>query len=147
MCWCFCQPNILEHRSLAAKKPTRRMLIKEYSLDSYTWQRKYAHLTSSITRAAVDEKLRRFSVSASMEEISKQANNNENMGSQVLQHSDAVQCFEREIYKPNYTCLQNLGPEQAALAQSQHFDQLIAEWNNKRSPSKSTSRPNVVSAL
>ncbi|KAL4131074.1 hypothetical protein QTP88_008425 [Uroleucon formosanum] len=108
-----------EHRSLAAKKPMRRMLIKEYSLDSYTWQRKYAHLTSSITRAAVDEKLRRFSVSASMEEISKQANNNENMGSQ------------------------NLGPEQAALAQSQHFDQLIAEWNNKRSPSKSTSRQNV----
>ncbi|VVC25017.1 Hypothetical protein CINCED_3A014644 [Cinara cedri] len=108
-----------EHRSLAAKKPMRRMLIKEYSLDSYTWQRKYAHLTSSITRAAVDEKLRRFSVSASMEEISKQANNNENMGSQ------------------------NLGPEQAALAQSQHFDQLIAEWNNKRSPSKSTSRSNV----
>lgn len=72
-----------EHRSLAAKKPMRRMLIKEYSLDSYTWQRKYAHLTSSITRAAVDEKLRRFSVSASMEEISKQANNNDNMGSQV----------------------------------------------------------------
>lgn len=73
----------IEHRSLAAKKPMRRMLIKEYSLDSYTWQRKYAHLTSSITRAAVDEKLRRFSVSASMEEISKQANSNENMGSQV----------------------------------------------------------------
>lgn len=65
----------------------RRMLIKEYSLDSYTWQRKYAHLTSSIARAAVDEKLRRFSVSASMEEISKQANNNENMGSQVSTHS------------------------------------------------------------
>ncbi|XP_050542429.1 protein qui-1 isoform X2 [Daktulosphaira vitifoliae] len=109
-----------EPRSMAAKKPMRRMLIKEYSLDSYTWQRKYAHLTSSITRAAVDEKLRRFSVSASMEEISKQAtNNSDNMGSQ------------------------NLGPEQAALAQSQHFDQLIAEWNNKRSPSKSTSRQNV----
>jgi len=43
--------------------------------------------------------------------------------------------------------LQNLGPEQAALAQSQHFDQLIAEWNNKRSPSKSTSRQNVVSRI
>jgi len=87
--WCFCHTNNVEHRSLAAKKPMRRMLIKEYSLDSYTWQRKYAHLTSSITRAAVDEKLRRFSVSASMEEISKQANNNENMGSQVRTHKNA----------------------------------------------------------
>jgi len=85
----FCHANNVEHRSLAAKKPMRRMLIKEYSLDSYTWQRKYAHLTSSITRAAVDEKLRRFSVSASMEEISKQANNNENMGSQVRIHKSA----------------------------------------------------------
>lgn len=93
MYWCFYpathHANIVEHRSLAAKKPMRRMLIKEYSLDSYTWQRKYAHLTSSITRAAVDEKLRRFSVSASMEEISKQANNNENMGSQVRTNARA----------------------------------------------------------
>lgn len=60
--------------------------------------------------AQVDERLkRRFSVSASMEEISKIAEN-KSIGSQ-----------------------QNIGPEQAALAQSQHFDQLEALWN-KRSP-------------
>lgn len=34
-------------------------------------------------------------------------------------------------FKLNF--LQQLGPEQAALAQSQHFDQLEALWN-KRSP-------------
>lgn len=61
--------------------------------------------------AQVDERLkRRFSVSTSMEEISKIAEM-KSIGSQ-----------------------QNIGnPEQAALAQSQHFDQLEALWN-KRSP-------------
>lgn len=61
--------------------------------------------------AQVDERLkRRFSVSTSMEEISKIAEM-KTIGQQ-----------------------QNIGnPEQAALAQSQHFDQLEALWN-KRSP-------------
>nr|CAD7204766.1 unnamed protein product [Timema douglasi] len=91
------------------KRPMRRLLKKEVSLDTYTWQKKYGHLTSSIMMAAVDERLkRRFSVSASMEEISKIPSKG-NMGSQ------------------------GIGPEQAALAQSQHFDQLEALWN-KRSP-------------
>lgn len=53
---------------------------------------------------------RRFSVSASMEEISKAGL----AGSQT-----------------------SLGPEQAAIAQTQHFKQLKASWN-KQSP---TSRP------
>lgn len=35
--------------------------------------------------------------------------------------------------------LQTLGPEQAALAQSQHFDQLEALWN--RSPPRRKSPP------
>jgi hypothetical protein len=62
----------------------RRLLKKEVSLDTYTWQKKYGHLTSSIMMAAVDERLkRRFSVSASMEEISKIPSKG-NMGSQVL---------------------------------------------------------------
>lgn len=61
--------------------------------------------------AQVDERLkRRFSVSTSMEEISKIAEM-KNIGSQVNINN----------------------PEQAALAQSQHFDQLEALWN-KRSP-------------
>jgi hypothetical protein len=87
------------------------LLKKELSLDTYSWQKKYAHLTSSTMMAQVDERLkRRFSVSTSMEEISKIAEM-KNIGSQ-----------------------QNIGnPEQAALAQSQHFDQLEALWN-KRSP-------------
>lgn len=63
------------------KRPMRRLLKKEVSLDTYTWQKKYGHLTSNIMMAAVDERLkRRFSVSASMEEISKIPN----QGSQVL---------------------------------------------------------------
>ena len=62
------------------KRPMRRLLKKEVSLDTYTWQKKYGHLTSNIMMAAVDERLkRRFSVSASMEEISKIPN----QGSQV----------------------------------------------------------------
>ena len=52
---------------------------------------------------------RRFSVSASMEEISKAGL----AGSQP-----------------------GLGPEQAALAQSQHFDQLEAIWNKQSPPSR-----------
>ncbi len=33
-----------------------------------------------------------------------------------------------------YQIWQGLGPEQAALAQSQHFDQLKALWNRKSPP-------------
>ncbi|XP_014253729.1 NACHT domain- and WD repeat-containing protein 1 [Cimex lectularius] len=105
--------EIEDLRPNAPKRPMRRLLKKEVSLDTYTWQRKYGHLTSSIMKSAVDERFkRRFSVSASMEEISK-IPQKENLGSQ-----------------------QGLGPEQAALAQSQHFDQLEALWN-KRSPPRS----------
>lgn len=97
----------------------KRLLKKEVSLDTYTWQKKYGHLTSSVMMAQVDERLkRRFSVSASMEEISKIAETK----------TGASQA--------------NLGPEQAALAQSQHFDQLEALWN-KRSPPRR--RHNAVS--
>lgn len=61
--------------------------------------------------AQVDERLkRRFSVSTSMEEISKIA----------------------ELKKGESQ--QNIGPEQAALAQSQHFDQLEALWNKPPPP-------------
>lgn len=71
--------------------------------------------------AQVDERLkRRFSVSASMEEISKIA--------------------ERKTLSSQA----NIGPEQAALAQSQHFDQLEALWN-KRSPPRR--RHNAVSLV
>ncbi|EFN75451.1 Uncharacterized WD repeat-containing protein alr3466 [Harpegnathos saltator] len=90
------------------KRPARRLLKKEVSLDTYTWQRKYGHLTSGIIVSSVEERLkRRFSVSASMEEISKA----DLSGSQS-----------------------GLGPEQAALAQSQHFDQLEALWNKQSPP-------------
>lgn len=59
--------------------------------------------------AAVEDRLkRRFSVSASMEEISKAGLGNS---------------------QPS-----GLGPEQAALAQSQHFDQLEALWNKQSPP-------------
>ncbi|KAG5678699.1 hypothetical protein PVAND_008347 [Polypedilum vanderplanki] len=103
--------DVEDLRPAAAKRPARRLLKKELSLDTYSWQKKYAHLTSTTMMAQVDERLkRRFSVSTSMEEISKIAEM-KNIGSQ-----------------------QNIGnPEQAALAQSQHFDQLEALWN-KRSP-------------
>lgn len=98
----------------------KRLLKKEVSLDTYTWQKKYGHLTSSVMMAQVDERLkRRFSVSASMEEISKIAE------------------------MKTLTSQTNLGPEQAALAQSQHFDQLEALWN-KRSPPRR--RHNAVSS-
>lgn len=60
--------------------------------------------------AAVEDRLkRRFSVSASMEEISKAG----------LANSQS-----------------SLGREQAALAQSQHFDQLEALWNKQSPPPK-----------
>ncbi|XP_023287778.1 NACHT domain- and WD repeat-containing protein 1 [Orussus abietinus] len=95
-------------RPSGPKRPARRLLKKEVSLDTYTWQRKYGHLTSGIMVAAVEERLkRRFSVSASMEEISKAGL----AGSQS-----------------------GLGAEQAALAQSQHFDQLEAIWNKQSPP-------------
>ncbi|KAI8128861.1 putative WD repeat-containing protein [Lucilia cuprina] len=101
-------PNDL--RPQGPKRQMKRLLKKEVSLDTYTWQKKYGHLTSSVMMAQVDERLkRRFSVSASMEEISKIAE------------------------MKTITSQTNLGPEQAALAQSQHFDQLEALWN-KRSP-------------
>ncbi|ETN64158.1 hypothetical protein AND_004106 [Anopheles darlingi] len=102
--------DVEDLRPAGPKRPARRLLKKEVSLDTYTWQKKYAHLTSSVMMAQVDERLkRRFSVSASMEEISKLAE---------------AKTVESQA---------NLGPEQAALAQSQHFDQLEALWN-KRSP-------------
>lgn len=57
----------------------KRLLKKEVSLDTYTWQKKYAHLTSNIVIPSVDERFkRRFSVSASMEEISKIPQNKDN---------------------------------------------------------------------
>ena len=110
----------IDLRPAAAKRPARRLLKKELSLDTYSWQKKYAHLTSSVMMAQVDERLkRRFSVSTSMEEISKIAEM-KNIGSQANINN----------------------PEQAALAQSQHFDQLEALWN-KRSPPRR--RMNVIS--
>lgn len=102
--------EFIDLRPAGPKRQMRRLLKKEVSLDTYTWQKKYGHLTSSVMMAQVDERLkRRFSVSASMEEISKIAEM-KTLASQA-----------------------SLGPEQAALAQSQHFDQLEALWN-KRSP-------------
>lgn len=111
--------DVEDLRPAGPKRQTpKRLLKKEVSLDTYTWQRKYGHLTSSVMMAQVDERLkRRFSVSASMEEISKITE--KAIGSQA-----------------------NIGPEQAALAQSQHFDQLEALWN-KRSPPRR--RLNTVS--
>ncbi|XP_055839533.1 protein qui-1 isoform X2 [Episyrphus balteatus] len=102
--------DVEDLRPQGPKRQMKRLLKKEVSLDTYTWQKKYGHLTSSVMMAQVDERLkRRFSVSASMEEISKIAE------------------------MKTLTSQTNLGPEQAALAQSQHFDQLEALWN-KRSP-------------
>lgn len=109
----------IDLRPAGPKRQMRRLLKKEVSLDTYTWQKKYGHLTSSVMMAQVDERLkRRFSVSASMEEISKIAEM-KTLASQA-----------------------SIGPEQAALAQSQHFDQLEALWN-KRSPPRR--RNNAVS--
>ncbi|XP_063361352.1 protein qui-1 [Cydia amplana] len=111
--------NADELRPLAPKRPMRRLLKKEVSLDTYTWQKKYGHLTSAAMMAQVDERLkRRFSVSASMEEISKiQEAKNKDLGSQV-----------------------SLGPEEAAIAQSQHFDQLEALWNKVSPPRRRSNK-------
>lgn len=66
------------------KRQMRRLLKKEVSLDTYTWQKKYAHLTSNLVIPAVDERFkRRFSVSASMEEISKIPQNKEGQVSTI----------------------------------------------------------------
>ncbi|XP_011298627.1 NACHT and WD repeat domain-containing protein 1 [Fopius arisanus] len=98
-----------ELRPMGPKRPARRLLKKEVSLDTYTWQRKYGHLTSGIMVAAVEDRLkRRFSVSASMEEISKAG------------LADSQTSLARS--------------QQAALAQSQHFDQLEALWNKQSPP-------------
>ncbi|XP_038117714.1 uncharacterized protein LOC6033549 isoform X2 [Culex quinquefasciatus] len=111
--------DVEDLRPAGPKRPARRLLKKEVSLDTYTWQKKYAHLTSSVMMAQVDERLkRRFSVSASMEEISKLAE---------------AKSTESQA---------NIGPEQAALAQSQHFDQLEALWN-KRSPPRRRMNPSL----
>ncbi|CAH0562285.1 unnamed protein product [Brassicogethes aeneus] len=103
----YCAPDkdILENPKAAPKRQMRRLLKKEVSLDTYTWQKKYAHLTSNIVIPSVDERFkRRFSVSASMEEISKIPQNKDSQG--------------------------NLAQtKQGSLAQSQHFDQLEALWN------------------
>lgn len=50
---------ISELRPLAPKRPMRRLLKKEVSLDTYTWQKKYGHLTSAAMMAQVDERLKR----------------------------------------------------------------------------------------
>lgn len=81
----ICDNLLPDLRPSAPKRPNRRLLKKDVSLDSYTWQRKYAHLTTSLMMAAVDERLkRRFSVSASMEEISTISSSKDpSLGSQV----------------------------------------------------------------
>lgn len=116
----YSAPIVEDLRPSHAKRQPKRLLKKELSLDTYNWQKKYGHLSSSVMMAQVDERLkRRFSVSASMEEISKLAE---------------LKTIESQ---------QTIGPEQAALAQSQHFDQLEALWN-KRSPPRR--RINTVSS-
>ncbi|XP_017765803.1 PREDICTED: NACHT domain- and WD repeat-containing protein 1 [Eufriesea mexicana] len=104
--WC----DTRDLRPPGPKRPNKRLLKKEVSLDSDTWHRKYGHLTSGILTSSVEDGLqRRFSVSASMDEISKVGLTNSPSG---------------------------LGPEQAALAQSQHFDQLEALWNKQSPPAR-----------
>ena len=67
-------------------------------------------MISGILTSSVEDGLqRRFSVSASMDEISKVGLTSSPSG---------------------------LGPEQAALAQSQHFDQLEALWNKQSPPAR-----------
>ncbi|KAK9890081.1 hypothetical protein WA026_008893 [Henosepilachna vigintioctopunctata] len=104
----FNEKDVLDNPKPSSKHQMKRLLKKEVSLDTYTWQKKYAHLTSNLVIPAVDEKFkRRFSISASMEEISK-----------LPQNQDTKQ---------------GTLTKQASMAQSQHFDQLEALWN-KRSP-------------
>ncbi|KOB76463.1 putative WD repeat-containing protein, partial [Operophtera brumata] len=76
-----------ELRPLAPKRPMRRLLKKEVSLDTYTWQKKYGHLTSAAMMAQV-----------------------------------------------------SLGPEQAAIAQSQHFDELESLWNKVSPPRRRSNK-------
>ncbi|XP_076220593.1 protein qui-1 isoform X3 [Nomia melanderi] len=110
--------DIRDLRPSGPKRPNKRLLKKEVSLDSDTWRRKYGHLTSGISSSSVENLQRRFSVSASMDEISKVG----------LASSPS-----------------GLGPEQAALAQSQHFDQLEALWNKQSPPSRSRSHGRTLS--
>ena len=113
--WC----DIRDLRPPGPKRPNKRLLKKEVSLDSDTWRRKYGHLTSGVLRSSVDDGLqRRFSVSASMDEISKVGLTSSPSG---------------------------LGPEQAALAQSQHFDQLEALWNKQSPPARPRSHGRTLS--
>ncbi|XP_015433312.1 PREDICTED: NACHT domain- and WD repeat-containing protein 1 [Dufourea novaeangliae] len=112
--WC----ELRDLRPTGPKRPNKRLLKKEVSLDSDTWRRKYGHLTSGISASSVENIQRRFSVSASMDEISKVGLANSPSG---------------------------LGPEQAALAQSQHFDQLEALWNKQSPPSRPRSHGRTLS--
>ncbi|KAL3289358.1 hypothetical protein HHI36_022794 [Cryptolaemus montrouzieri] len=106
--YAFNEKDIIDNTKPSAKRQMKRLLKKEVSLDTYTWQKKYAHLTSNLVIPAVDEKFkRRFSISASMEEISKLPQTQDSKTGGLT--------------------------KQASLAQSQHFDQLEALWN-KRSP-------------
>ncbi|XP_044765435.1 NACHT and WD repeat domain-containing protein 2 [Coccinella septempunctata] len=103
------EKNVIDNTKPSAKRQMKRLLKKEVSLDTYTWQKKYAHLTSNLVIPAVDEKFkRRFSISASMEEISK-----------LPQNQDSTK---------------GVLTKQASLAQSQHFDQLEALWNETSPP-------------
>ncbi|XP_078041710.1 NACHT domain- and WD repeat-containing protein 1 isoform X1 [Augochlora pura] len=112
--WC----DVRDMRPAGPKRPTKRLLKKEVSLDSDTWRRKYGHLTSGMSASSVENLQRRFSVSTSMDEISKVGLTSSPSG---------------------------LGPEQAALAQSQHFDQLEALWNIQSPPSRSRSHGRTLS--
>ncbi|XP_076684288.1 protein qui-1 [Andrena cerasifolii] len=103
--WC----DVRDMRPPGPKRPNKRLLKKEISLDSDTWRRKYGHLTAGISTSSIENLQRRFSVSASMDEISKVGLTSGPSG---------------------------LGPEQAALAQSQHFDQLEAIWNKQSPPAR-----------
>lgn len=89
----------------------KRLLKKEVSLDTYTWQKKYAHLTSNLVIPAVDEKFkRRFSISASMEEISKLPQNQETKKvciQWVLTLGPPIQTFHRitgSSHKTSFSC-------------------------------------------
>ncbi|XP_076235892.1 protein qui-1 [Calliopsis andreniformis] len=112
--WC----DVRDLRPPGPKRPNKRLLKKEISLDSDTWRRKYGHLTAGISTSSIENLQRRFSVSASMDEISKVGLANSPSG---------------------------LGPEQAALAQSQHFDQLEALWNKQSPPSRPRSYGRTLS--
>ncbi|XP_026477614.1 uncharacterized protein LOC113383572 [Ctenocephalides felis] len=109
--------------------PLRKLLKKEVSLDTYSWQKKYGHLTASSTiMAQVDEKLkRRFSVSASMEEISKLAENNSGSN---LDHEGGNGKGKGSKKKD------------ALRKSQQHFDQLEQLWSKVPTAPSSGSRWN-----